>query len=532
MHRVNVLAPRGYHVQPRTFGRAAWPRRVVVWAGVVSTAAPHLLGAAGCQRHDGVGLAATSATSESPLPAPEPQLIAGFRIARPEVTYGVLRGLSSRPLPQSLQVVVPSLLGLNPALSGRFTSGQDWLGALTAEPSGALAWAIGVPVVSGRELIAELSLGSDATLRAQARSGWTELAGGASSLLGPLNLAVAGNYLVVGSSPTSVRSLAPWLTSAPGAAALAPARSEMGVSARLFASGLTLQALHAHLRETWSLARSRLTLSVDGEQARGHLANLEAALNDSLSAYLGAVQGGEAQLSWQGHVLELTADLKAAHLPRGPRDASLCRELAALPSHVAFWAAGADATFATSPPAELAGPDWEQEPGGWQRSLLGGFSTLAASFEGRVQLAPAVASTDGPWLVGWRDRGGAGTALAILYGVPPNALLAQPLTTVAGEGQGRVQTKTREGRTLEWVWTKRGAGLITAFGAGLGDEWDTWTRTPGATGWPNGLSPSACEGLLFAAGSERNTVLSVSRVDTGLHLRGQFDFALLGGVQR
>lgn len=463
------------------------------------------------------------------IPTPTVELIAGFRLAQPEFTYGALRGLSPRPLPQSLQVLLPSLLGLNAASSGRFGSGLDWLGVVTAEPNGALGWAVGVPVVSGRELVAELASGADARLRAQSQSGWTELTGLSGGLLGPLRLGVSGNYLIFGPSPTAVRTLAPWLGVRAGASALAPEQADTGLSLRLFASGFTLQALHAYLRERWDAASSPWSRAIDGAVARSQVANIEMLLNDTLSAYLGSLRGGDVHLRWRGDKLELRGDFRVAALPPSPSAVSPCQDITSLPADVKFWIAGTGRPPETQ--GATTGADWDRDSGAWQAALLEGFLALAASFDGRVHLKSGVAFADGPWVVGWREQGGASTALAVLRGVPPNALEATPPLVATPTGN-RVQARTGNGKVLEWSWAPRGAGMLTAFGAQLGPLWDLWVQSPAGTGWPNGLSPRICDGLVFAAGTRSSAVLAVSRSEGALRVQGDLDLSILGGLLR
>jgi hypothetical protein len=475
---------------------------------------------------------AVSSASSRPvalLAATTPELIAGFRVAQPEFTYGALRGLSARPLPQSLQVLLPSLVGLNPALSGRFTTGHDWLGAVTAEAGGALAWAVGVPVVSGRELVAELSLGAEAPLRAQPRLGWIELTGSSGGVLGPLSLGVSGNYLVVGSSPTAVRSLAPWLVHPAGTSAIAPEQTETGVSFRLFASGLALQALHAHLRESWSIKSSPWSQAIEGTIAGSRAADVEALMNDGVSAYLAAIEGGEAHVRWQGQKVSLGGEFRG-HVPlRG--DPRLCREITGLPTDVRFWVAGVSGVTVGETSSSVKTPDWEPTAGAWQGALLNGLGAVAASFDGRVRVNSDIEFADGPWVVGWRERAGASTALAVLSGVPFAAIETTPVLPPTKAGS-RVQTKTTDGKVLEWAWAPRDAGIVTAFGAHLGPQWDTWVQKPLGTGWPNGLSPRSCDGLIFAAGTNQGAALSVSRSDAGIHVQGELDLSTLGGLLR
>lgn len=420
--------------------------------------------------------------------------------------------------------MLPALLGMNPAVSGRLVAGQDWLGVVTTEAGGRLGWALGVPVISGRELVAELSRGAEARLQAKAKTGWTELSGLSGGLLGPVSLGVASNFLMFGSSPTAVATLAPWLTGRGKAEALAPPQAETGLTARLFASGLALQAIHAHLRERAThLDLAPLTaLDVAAADTVSELTQL---LGDRVSAYLGAVRGGNVHLRWQGPVLSLAADLAATALPRPVKDPRLCQEIMNLPPGVKAWVAGSEGG-GELPPGLPAG-DWDTTAGAWQSTLLRGLCTMGTAFAPNVQCNPTSTFVDAPWVVAWREQFGASTLLAILGGAPTAALRAkQP--GLPASATGLVRATGKDGKVLAWAWAPHAEGLMTAFGAELGPQWDNWVRHPAATGWPEGLSPSSCEGLLFAGGTAASVVLSVSRVPSGLQVLGNVELSNLG----
>lgn len=525
MARFSVLlrCPRGLHwANALARVRQAWG----VWFGIG-------LGLAflqACRGETDSGLFGSTqqpppaASSVELVPAVATELAFGLRLVQPEFTYGALRGLSPRPLPQSLQVMLPALLGMNPAVSGRLVAGQDWLGVVTTETGGHSGWAFGVPVLSGRELVAELSRGSDARLQAKPRTGWIELSGLSGGLLGPTSLGVAGNYLLFGSTPTAVATLAPWLAGRGAIGALAPEQSETGLTARLFASGLALQALHAHLRERAMQLELPLlpALDVAGTDPLSELMQL---FNDRLSAYLGALRGGDVHLRWQGPTLSLMADLAASELPSPTKDQRLCREIASLPPGVKAWLAGSDAGDAAS--RRLTAGDWDSAPGAWQATLLHGLCTAGAAFAQRVDCNLQAPFVDAPWIVAWRQQAGASTLLGLLSGAPPSALHPKP-PSVTPVTSGRLRATAKDGKVLEWAWAPRGAGTMTALGAELGAQWDNWVKHPAATGWPEGLSPSSCEGLLVAAGSGPGALVSVSRVDSGLRVLGSVELASLG----
>lgn len=480
--------------------------------------------------HDSAGAAKT-------VPAAPPELVFGVRFSKPESTYDAFASLWGKGLPRSLNLLLTSLIGLDPLMSGRLLSGHDWFGVVTAEATSRWGWALAVPVSSGRELVAELTLGNSAELRATARVGWTELLGlkGGSltpaQLRGPLAAGVSGNFLIFGSSVTAVAALAPWLRSSVSHGALAPEQGEPGLSARLFGGGLALQALHAHVRDGWSSA-----MFVDSDPDADHLGiapllvALEDQLNHRVSAYLGSLQSGHVHLRWQNDRLVLDGAFRAPDAPTSAAGVRLCREVAALPEGVRVWFAGAEAQprpiGATS--AEGARPDWDVVPGDWQRTLVDGLRVLGSSVEDRVRVSGAGIGS-GPWLLGWRVQQGQATALAVLGGVSPELFATQSRYAAAQNG-GRVQISTQDGRTVEWAWAERGSGTMSAVGAALGNEWASWSRPFASTAWPSGVSPSECEHLLAAVGMGRGVFAAVFSSPEGLRVESEVPLVALGGV--
>src|SRR5690606_16492955 len=135
--------------------------------------------------------------------------VAGFRVAQPATLYALVRqaaiakGAHAKrvgALPQSLPLLVVSVLGLPPLTAGRLADGGDWLGLVTRTREGTASFALAVPVQSGSELVAELTLGAGAPRRAVARSGFTELQGPNVGVLGAMCVGVASNWLVFGPS--------------------------------------------------------------------------------------------------------------------------------------------------------------------------------------------------------------------------------------------------------------------------------------------------------------------------------------------
>lgn len=488
-----------------------------------------------CSGETATPLSHDAAVSASTTPVAPPELVLGLRWSKPELLYNAFGSLAGKGLPRSLNVLLTTLVGLDPLISGRLVSGQDWLGVVTAEPPSRLGWALAVPVSSGRELAAELTLGSAAPLQANARVGWTELAGlnGGAALpglrSGPLAAGISGNFLLVGSNATALAALAPWLRVAASHRALAPEQAEPGLSARLHGSGLALQALLAHGRH--SAALSTLGGSDTGARVAA-FAPLLAALADQLehraSAYLGLVQSGDVHLRWQNDRLLLEGAFRATGAPTSGGGVSLCREVAALPDGVRVWFAGTEAQPSLAPAVQQPKPDWDSVPGDWQRTLLDGLAVLGSAVEDRVRVSSAGIGS-GPWLLGWRVQRGQATALAILDGVSPGRIAAQPQSLTTPHA-GRVQIATKDGRTVEWAWAKRGSGTMTAVGAALGDDWHSWSRSLANTAWPSGISPSECGHLLAAVGTGRAVLAGVFSSPEGLRIESDLPLATLGGV--
>lgn len=450
--------------------------------------------------------------------APGPELVLGLRIVRPEATYGVFRTLASRALPQSPAVLLTAMLGLNPTLSGRFVGGRDWYGVFTVDGDAQFGWALGVPVVSGRELVAEVALGSDARLKAHRRDGWTELTGGAVGPLGALSAGVSGNFLVLGSSATATSALAPWLAHGASLQKLAPAQEHAGVSARLFSAGLGLQAMFAAWRETWLPTLLRLAAGASARSPLLPLADVEQEWNQSISAYLGTIIQGDFYLRWSGEKLLLKGELAAPEAPDAARGSQLCRAAAGLPQGTKWWVGGTDAAGSGRP----SSPDWDAEPGDWQRALFRGLSGVAVPLVVGTPPTPVVRQEPGIWLLGWREDARTSTALGVLGSVAP-----------ASSGQltaGRLSSRPQQGKPVEWAWAPKDGGLVTALGAPLGEEWSAWVGPTSGTGWPRGLSPSACERLLAALGNEAGVMLALERSDGGLQVNGALDLSTLSGA--
>ncbi len=523
--QANTRHPSGVEIQ-------AWSRRFALALRLSVLVGALVVAGCNCGRKADDSRVPPVATATA-TPEPTPELVLGFRIAQPVFGYGALRGLSKRPLPQSVNFLLTGLLGLSPTVSGRFVAGQDWLGALVAVRGGGVGWSLAVPVTSGRELIAELCLGADATFRAKPQLGWTEFTGVVGGPLGPLVAGVSGNFLVFGSSAPALAVLAPWLKPS-SHAALAPEQSEPGLSGRLFAAGTSLQALHQVARETWSpaLLAAPLTTISNGASSVVAFAAIEQLLSARISAYLGILRGGDLHVRWQGDRIALSGDFPTRGTVRSKRGGALCRELASLPKGVRVWFAGTEATLqpslATAHSASYVAPDWDEAPGDWQEAVLGGLGVLGAAFANRVALQDSHESRFGMWVLAWRERAGASTALAVLDGVAPTSIQVVP--GVSATHVGRVQSLAKDGHHVEWVWDARGNGTITAVGAALGDVWNVWSREQPTTGWPRGVSPSQCDALLAAVGTDAGVLAALFETADGVQVTSELDLSVVDGL--
>jgi hypothetical protein len=210
----------------------------------------------------------------------------------------------------------------------------------------------------------------------------------------------------------------------------------------------------------------------------------------------------------------------------------LCRELASLPKGVRAWFAGTEATLqpslATPDPTRYVSPDWDEAPGEWQEAVLRGLGVVGAAFANRVALQDSHDSRYGIWVLGWREQAGASTALAVLDGVAPTNLKVVP--GASATPAGRVQSLAKDGRHVEWVWGARGNGTITAVGAALGDVWEVWSREKPTTGWPRGVSPSQCDALLAAVGTDAGVLAALFETADGVQVTAELDLSVVDGL--
>jgi hypothetical protein len=465
--------------------------------------------------------------------------VLGFRISQPTVLYGLVRqtlvATGSRSgrtngLPQSLSLLVVSVLGLPPLAAGRFAEQSDWVGVVSRTPFGAPTWAMAVPLQSGREFVAELTLGAAAPRRALQHGAWTEFEGPNLGPLGALCAGVSGNWLLFGANCQGVDGLASRLTTGQ---IVAPAVSGPGLGVRLLAGRTVLQGVHA----AWSEGLGELFgvfVQPTNELSLGAIQEVLGALNTQISAYLAHVESGEFEVRFEGTRVVLNGKLAARSLPvalpLAAPTGSLCDALARVPRGTRFWVAG------TGQRVQSTGlPDWESEAGAWEQSILNGLAyTLGERF---VPSAPRVAAGQGgQWLVGVRESERGRTFWAMLEGETPERVLeGMPGEVATGRAAAlsapRASTGVgvtrraviRDGRVLEWAVTPWRSGVALAVGAPLHEEWERWATLLPETASTTGGRAVSCHSVLGAIGVGSHAELVVERHTEGLELRGSWD---------
>ena len=150
-------------------------------------------------------------------PVPEPQgLMAELYASTPGATWTALRELVGAPgalLPATFPVLATTLLGLPPLVSGQIDSDVPVLGAIAGAGGGEPSWVIGFHVKSGRELVAQLGSGADASHspRTDATSGVVLLEPKAGKASATVALGVVGNYLLSARSAADLVALGPYV---------------------------------------------------------------------------------------------------------------------------------------------------------------------------------------------------------------------------------------------------------------------------------------------------------------------------------
>jgi hypothetical protein len=144
---------------------------------------------------------ATTAPAEDLSPVAEPDgVVAEVLMGQPDQTWKRLRAITGGPvnlMPVSYPVLVATLLGLPPTVSGAFDTDVPTVGAIVAPGPDEVTAVLAMHVKSGRELVAALTTGAQAKYAAKldAASGVTVLEPKtASNALAALG--VVGNHLI------------------------------------------------------------------------------------------------------------------------------------------------------------------------------------------------------------------------------------------------------------------------------------------------------------------------------------------------
>ena len=494
-----------------------------------------------------------SGCGESPAPPPAPvlvseeqppRLVATFHVERPEQVYAFLRAAAAPTLPQALPLLLAHVLGLPPDVSGRFRTDRMVNGALALDDNQRLSFVVGLPVSSGRELIAELTLGARAPFEAHSHRRFTELRGAVIGPYGPLSLGVAGNLLVVGDSARALQEVGPYLAGHTRAGQLTSELQDPGIALRTVAPGAQLQGLLGKLAHAaWDTAATSSFVARLNSLAPLHehplVSDVFTEWIRTLSAYAGHLESSDIALVLDGSSLDLTWDAKASTLPVLRSDGrTACRDLASLPPGVGPWMLGAGSV--PDRPTEL--PDWDVLDPGWQYELVHFLASVVSETPPlRTIAAPqatAVASlSTAPWLLSWYTQGSGSSLLGVFRGVPSDAfdsMLQKPHHAQNLRPQVTVKKKAvmRDGKSLEVAWAARGSGLVSSTGAPLGTVWSQLAREPAAVQAPAFMSPRVCEQLVAAIGYADVAHLAVTKTTTGLQAGGSVNLGRLSQAAR
>lgn len=498
-----------------------------------------------------LGAAAACSETPSPPPSPGPQsevapahLLATFQVAQPDQLYALAR-TKAPTLPRSLPVFAAHLLGLPPMVAGRLRSNVDLLGAVAVDERQRATVALALPLVSGRELVAELTLGADAPFQAHPARRVTELRGASIGPLGALSLGVSGNVLIVGTSSRAVHELGPYLAHHKRGELDFPLR-EPGVAVQTVASGPQLQGLlgqvaQGNTPDVRPGADPFPQLPLNGA-LRDHplFGSVLFELLRSVSAYLGHIKASSGTLVLDGNVLRLEWQAQTTTLPLSAGDGrAACRDLAALPPGAGPWLLGAGAL-----PTPPVSPDWDLPDPEWQVALSRRLALAPhndaphnkappSDAAPKPEAATTLASQAAPWLLSAFEANQEHSLIAVLHGVSLATLhhaVPAPHQTASMQNEVVVNRKglVREGKAAEVAWAARGPGVVVASGAPLGDVWSQLGREPEAVQIPRFLTPRTCEGLIAAIGDGSAGYVAVSKRGTALMAEGSIDLRALG----
>ncbi len=227
--------------------------RLMSMAGALGVA---LLLGGGCRAKEAPAPAASARVAEAPAPA---SLVAELSIGNPKETWQRLRQLGgglANAVPSSLPVLFTTSLSMPPAAAGSIDESVPIVGALLSrEGSSEPDAVVGVHVTSGAELVASLTLGSEAKFRqVQLEPRLVRLVAAPGAVEPSGALGVSGNYLLIASRVEALREAGRFVAESVSQRA----RSEPGFSLR--ASEQVLRgALPQRLREAWQAQRAELS---------------------------------------------------------------------------------------------------------------------------------------------------------------------------------------------------------------------------------------------------------------------------------
>jgi hypothetical protein len=196
--------------------RRGWQRpRARVFAALLAVLGA-MPGCSSCGSTDeAVPSVASGSADLSPVPEPK-NLLAELHATTPQATWAVLRELAGTPaalLPSTFPVLAASMLGLPPLVSGQIDADVPVVGALAGTEGGEPGWVVGLHVKSGRELVAQLGSGADASYapRTDAASGVVVLEAKPGRASSGVVLGVVGNYLLASQRVEDLTALGPYV---------------------------------------------------------------------------------------------------------------------------------------------------------------------------------------------------------------------------------------------------------------------------------------------------------------------------------
>lgn len=194
--------------------------------------------------------------------------MAELYVPKPAQTWAQLRTLVGGPallLPSTYPMLVGTLLGLSNEAAGLIDAKIPLVGALLDEGKGRPAAVLGLHVVSGQELIADLTTGKQAMYhpRLDKKSGVTLLDPVPGKAPKGVSLGLVGNYLLASNSSEHLVSGGPFV------ARTLPKRHMPSEPIALVAPKAALSGpIAAQLKQAWADYRARLQASKQRAQAR------------------------------------------------------------------------------------------------------------------------------------------------------------------------------------------------------------------------------------------------------------------------